>query len=203
MKRFFDKKLRQVGGLLATIILPISATAIMPFEGIYNAPMDKTLADNSFITYQPILALSSRVQQANIFKMLDYFSQNAPFSLEQIDAYFQHTFSKTIESPTAYPNDYTLSTTDKTLNIHDVDFRNHEEEGQMLIVNLQQPLCFARDEFENIMQKQDYDFDFSPPMAYFSKKMPNHQGQMSLGLADTNDRSLRCVDSLIFDTFEN
>lgn len=81
-----------------------------------------------------------------------------------------------------------------------MDFRNREQ-GQMLIINLHQPVCFARNEFENIMQKQGYDFDFSPPMAYFSKKMSNHQGQMSLGLAEIKDKSLRCVNSLIFDTF--
>lgn len=198
MKNLWMKKVFQSIIFLTTIVI-FPAMAIMPFEGIYEAPMDKTFNDFSFVSYRPILSLSSHEQQASVFKTLDYFSQNIPFSLEQIDGYFQHTFTKTIESPTVYPDDYTLTTTDKTLNIHDIDFRNREK-GQMLIINLQQPVCFASDEFENIMKKQGFELDLNPPTAYFSKKMPNEQGQMSLGLADT-EKELRCVHSLIFDTF--
>lgn len=179
-----------------------TAVAIVPYEGIYKAPMDKTFNDFSFKVYKPICKISDKAQQEKVFQIADYFSKNSPFSKTQIEQFFNDNFIITKSQKDEYLNSYIFKPNRTELNIQDIDFRENIN-GKILIINFTQPICFNRGDFDKNMKNQDFDLDFNPPHAYFTGKMKNpSSGKHSFGLADNEDRSLRCVDSLVFDTFE-
>lgn len=201
MKLFTLIKIGLGWALIAQIFCQ-TAVAIVPYEGIYKAPMDKTFNDFSFKVYKPIYKISDKAQQDKMFQIADYFSNNYPFSKTQIDQFFNDIFIITKSQKGEYLNSYIFKPNKTDLNIQDIDFRENIN-GKILIINFTQPICFNRDNFDESMKNQDFDLDLNPPAVYFTGKMKNpSNGKMSFGLADTEDRSLRCVDSLVFDTFE-
>lgn len=201
MKKFNLTKIG-LGLALTAQLFCQTAMAIMPYEGVYNAPMDKTFNDFSFKVYKPIYKISDKKQQDNVFQIADYFSKNYPFSKTQIDQFFNDNFIITKSQKDEYLNSYIFKPNKTDLNIQDIDFRENSN-GKILIINFTQPICFKRDNFDKNMINQDFNLELSPPTVYFTGKMKNpSSGKVNFGLADTDDRSLRCVDTLIFDTFE-
>lgn len=151
MKKFNLTKIGLSLALSAQIFCQ-TAMAIVPYEGIYKTPMDKTFNDFSFKVYKPIYTISDKAQQDKLFEMADYFSKNSPFSKTQIEQYFDDTFVTKKSENNGYFIANIFEPT-KTNIIKTVDFRDANE-SQLLIFELKEPVCFTRDEFTNMMEKQ-------------------------------------------------
>lgn len=187
--------------ILGLVFCVSTAFAITPYEGIYKAPMDKTFNDFSFKVYKPIYKISDKTQQEKVFQIADYFSNNYPFSKTQIEQYFDDTFVTKESENNGHFIANIFEPSKPNINLKDVDFRDASLK-QLLVLTFKQPICFARDDFDKAMDKQNFELVFEPSNLYFSGKMAKAQGRMSFSLADTNDRILRCVNTLVFDTFE-
>ncbi len=109
--------------------------------------------------------VSATIKKENLFKTIDYFSTNYPYSIPQLENYFH---SKLIHQ--SNNEIYLLTNND---DIKTIDLRKGAEE-QFLIIDLKKQPCFDKDKFHRMMLEKHYTFlinSHHPISAYYSKNL--------------------------------
>lgn len=107
-----------------------------------------------------------------IFNTIDYFSNNYPYSIHQVENFYNHQF-QLIEVAHGLNNFFEISQdTNEHPFIQDIDLRVSDINSKLLIIDLKNPICFNSSEYNKLISdyKKSYNSHFQSYYRVLDKK---------------------------------
>ena len=107
-----------------------------------------------------------------IFNTIDYFSNNYPYSIHQVENFYNHQF-QLIEVAHGLNNFFEISQdTNEHPFIQDIDLRVSDINSKLLIIYLKNPICFNSSEYNKLISdyKKSYNSHFQSYYRVLDKK---------------------------------
>ena len=142
-------------------------------------------------------------KQEKVFQIAEYLSVNHPYSPFQLTNFLEGDFN-IIEN--SFNHEFFLSPKNPDIsNIDSIRLRGYLTEPQILIINLKSSICFSILNLKKIMKDEGYIITSIQPDVVYSRIMDkkNKIGQLHLRLKYSSEEDILCIESIIFDTFEN
>ena len=107
-----------------------------------------------------------------IFNTIDYFSNNYPYSIHQVENFYNHQF-QLIEVAHGLNNFFEISQdTNEHPFIQDIDLRVSDINSKLLIIDFKNPICFNSSEYNKLISdyKKSYNSHFQSYYRVLDKK---------------------------------
>ena len=107
-----------------------------------------------------------------IFNTIDYFSNNYPYSIHQVENFYNHQF-QLIEVAHGLNNFFEISQdTNEHPFIQDIDLRVSDINSKLLIIDFKNPICFHSSEYNKLISdyKKSYNSHFQSYYRVLDKK---------------------------------
>ena len=107
-----------------------------------------------------------------IFNTIDYFSNNYPYSVHQVENFYNHQF-QLIEVAHGLNNFFEISQdTNEHPFIQDIDLRVSDINSKLLIIDFKNPICFNSSEYNKLISdyKKSYNSHFQSYYRVLDKK---------------------------------
>lgn len=107
-----------------------------------------------------------------LFNTIDYFSNNYPYSIHQVENFYNHQF-QLIEVAHGLNNFFEISQdTNEHPFIQDIDLRVSDINSKLLIIDLKNPICFNSSEYNKLISdyKKSYNSHFQSYYRVLDKK---------------------------------
>lgn len=107
-----------------------------------------------------------------LFNTIDYFSNNYPYSIHQVENFYNHQF-QLIEVAHGLNNFFEISQdTNEHPFIQDIDLRVGDINSKLLIIDLKNPICFNSSEYNKLISdyKKSYNSHFQSYYRVLDKK---------------------------------
>lgn len=107
-----------------------------------------------------------------IFNTIDYFSNNYPYSIHQVENFYNHQF-QLIEVAHGLNNFFEISQdTNEHPFIQDIDLRVGDINSKLLIIDFKNPICFNSSEYNKLISdyKKSYNSHFQSYYRVLDKK---------------------------------
>lgn len=107
-----------------------------------------------------------------LFNTIDYFSNNYPYSIHQVENFYNHQF-QLIEVAHGLNNFFEISQdTNEHPFIQDIDLRVSDINSKLLIIYLKNPICFNSSEYNKLISdyKKSYNSHFQSYYRVLDKK---------------------------------
>ena len=94
---------------------------------------------------------SSSEEKRIFFNTIDYFSNNYPYSIHQVENFYNHQF-QLIKVERGFNNFFEISQdTNKHPFIQDIDLRVSDINSKLLIIDFKKPICFNISEYNKLI----------------------------------------------------
>lgn len=107
-----------------------------------------------------------------LFNTIDYFSNNYPYSIHQVENFYNHQF-QLIEVAHGLNNFFEISQdTNEHPFIQDIDLRVSDINSKLLIIDFKNPICFNSSEYNKLISdyKKSYNSHFQSYYRVLDKK---------------------------------
>lgn len=107
-----------------------------------------------------------------LFNTIDYFSNNYPYSIHQVENFYNHQF-QLIEVSHGLNNFFEISQdTNEHPFIQDIDLRVSDINSKLLIIDFKNPICFNSSEYNKLISdyKKSYNSHFQSYYRVLDKK---------------------------------
>ena len=107
-----------------------------------------------------------------LFNTIDYFSNNYPYSIHQVENFYKHQF-QLIEVAHGLNNFFEISQdTNEHPFIQDIDLRVSDINSKLLIIDFKNPICFNSSEYNKLISdyKKSYNSHFQSYYRVLDKK---------------------------------
>lgn len=107
-----------------------------------------------------------------LFNTIDYFSNNYPYSIHQVENFYNHQF-QLIEVSHGLNNFFEISQdTNENPFIQDIDLRVSDINSKLLIIDFKNPICFNSSEYNKLISdyKKSYNSHFQSYYRVLDKK---------------------------------
>lgn len=107
-----------------------------------------------------------------LFNTIDYFSNNYPYSIHQVENFYNHQF-QLIEVAHGLNNFFEISQdTNEHPFIQDIDLRVSDINSKLLIIDFKNPICFNSSEYNKLIfdYKKSYNSHFQSYYRVLDKK---------------------------------
>ncbi|WP_372860561.1 hypothetical protein [Psychrobacter sp.] len=107
-----------------------------------------------------------------LFNTIDYFSNNYPYSVHQVENFYNHQF-QLIEVAHGFNNFFEISQdTNEHPFIQDIDLRVSDINSKLLIIDFKNPICFNSSEYNKLISdyKKSYNSHFQSYYRVLDKK---------------------------------
>lgn len=107
-----------------------------------------------------------------LFNTIDYFSNNYPYSIHQVENFYNHQF-QLIEVSHGLNNFFEISQdTNEHPFIQDIDLRVGDINSKLLIIDFKNPICFNSSEYNKLISdyKKSYNSHFQSYYRVLDKK---------------------------------
>lgn len=107
-----------------------------------------------------------------LFNTIDYFSNNYPYSIHQVENFYNHQF-QLIEVAHGLNNFFEISQdTNEHPFIQDIDLRVGDINSKLLIIDFKNPICFNSSEYNKLISdyKKSYNSHFQSYYRVLDKK---------------------------------
>lgn len=192
---FMIKKLKS-SYLILIFLMVLTSCVSNPYNEIIIATKDTAMYDTNY--YNQLIIND---EQNYLFKTVDYFSNNYPYSAKQLEEFFNVKFyisKKNINDETI------IESESKHSYFKDISLTDGLPYGQLLFLNIEKPICFNRIKFLEKMMTDEYTLVPLLPVPSYASIMDkmNNKGTIHISYILINDRKDICVTELIFNTYE-